>query len=215
MVRGQPGGVPMTLASIGLQMLAEDVRALAGKLGGNADRYAWTFYERTVDELTQQEMGQLKVELTELLSQGEKRMSAQTNTGTAAQPQKAAEIPNIEAYSTNFYFDMQVEGQNFAGQMTVRGGLNGPDHLHRVLGAMKVVVQNGGVAKGPRGQQAQGSAPAASNGSGFEWTKGDKGRNMLVLRGGAAEPESVPCPVCDGKTLKRRTGADGDSWLSH
>src|SRR5262249_31793323 len=116
----------MPVATIGRDMLCEDVRALAGKLGTNADRYAWAFYERTVDELTQTELGQLKVELTETLSQGEKRMSAQTNTGTAAQPQKAAEIPNTEAYSTNFYFDMQVDGHTFAGQMTVRGGLNGP-----------------------------------------------------------------------------------------
>src|SRR5215831_11527329 len=159
------------IPNIGLEVAREDIRSLAAGLRTPADKICGQWYEKTLDELTLTEATNLRLELVELISQQGESMSAQTNTGTAAQPQKAAEIPNTEAYSTNFYFDMQVEGQTFAGQMTVRGGLNGPDHLHRVLGAMKVVVQSGGVAKGPRGQQA----PASQSNGNSHSKKADSG----------------------------------------
>jgi len=67
-----------------------------------------------------------------------------------------------------------------------------------------------------RGRQSEnGSAPPLANGSDkWEWAKGQKGRNELVLRGNQAEPDAVPCPVHQGKTLKRKYNEDG-SWLSH
>ena len=131
--------------------------------------------------------------------------NAQTDNGTAAlaQSKEPATIPNTEAYSSNFYFDIEAsEGQVFSAQMTVRGGVNGADHLDRVLGAMRYVLKRGGSAQ-RRGKHADGPAPAATNGQKWEWTKGAKGRSELVLRGDQAEPDAVPCPVHEGKTLKR------------
>src|SRR5262245_1723733 len=186
MVRGQPSGVPMPLASIGLQMLAEDVRALAGKLGANADRYAWAFYERTVDELTQTELGQLKVELTETLSrQGETAMTTGTATGAVGSQQKAA--PTCEEASSNFFYTFGgKEGREvFNVQMTVRGAMSDQQieaHVASTLKAMAAVVRHGGHAK-PVGQQPK-EAPEASqsgtngHGKGPEFNVGKGGKRF-------------------------------------
>lgn len=197
--------------SIGLALAVEDVYSLAAQLGVDAQQASRDEFGVKIEEL---EIG-AAVWLRDMfkdsiLRKGENSMSAQTNNSTAAQ------IPNTEAYSTNFYFDIEVdEGNVFSAQMTVRGGQHGGDHLDRVLGAMRFVIKHGGSPQ-RRGRQAESAAtPAPSNASNkWEWTKGDRGKNMLVLRGDAAEPNEIPCPVHDGKMLKRKSNDDG-AWLSH
>src|SRR5262245_55546315 len=202
------------MMNVGMQMLLEDVRALAGKLGGNADRYAWSFYERTVDELTQQEMGQLKVELTELLSQGE---TAMTETATGAVRQTA---PTTEEASSNFFYTYGgKEGREvFNVQMTVRGAMTDQQieaHVTSTIKAMAAIVRHGGHAK-PVGQQAKESAPEASNGhsKGPEFFVGNKGRRMVKFPQGLAEPNEIECPTHSGARMKRRTNENG-AWYSH
>jgi len=137
-------------------------------------------------------------------------MSVQTENGPAPQTkaERLVEVPNVDAYSTNFYFDLAVEGQTFSAQMTVRGGANGLDHIQRVQGAMKEIVQRGGAAR------TRNKAEAAPAQAGLEWGKSKRGRTVLILREGQPEPDNVPCPVHDGKTFRRKTNEDG-SWLSH
>jgi len=146
-------------------------------------------------------------------------MSAQTdNTSPAPQTKadKLVEVPNVDAYSTNFYFDMAVEGQTFSAQMTVRGGANGLDHIQRVQGAMKEIVSRGGAAR-TRIKGGEAAQPAQDNGNqqnGLDWGKNKQGRRVLFLNGTEPEPDSVPCPLHPGKTLKRKVNNDG-SWLTH
>lgn len=118
-----------------------------------------------------------------------------------------------EETSTNFYWVVGRE-QRFNLQTTIRGNPSPVQiaaHIKAALSAMKVALDLGGEAK-----QVGGSSPAAGPASGgeWEWGKGDKGKTVLILRGEQPEPAEVPCPIHQGKAMKRRTNAEG-SWLSH
>jgi hypothetical protein len=148
------------------------------------------------------------------VTQGNGHSGTGTPTAEAAQhPRTVAEVPNTEAYSSNFYFDLDVEGQTFSAQMTVRGGINGLDHIDRLIAAMKKIVEKGGVPK-TRGRQQEAAAPSAGAAEKWEWDKGERGRDVLVLRGESPEPDAVPCPKHPGKNFKRKWNDDG-AWLSH
>lgn len=48
----------------------------------------------------------------------------------------------------------------------------------------------------------------------YEWAEKNN-KMILVLKDNQPEPNEVECPLHPGKTMKRRTNRDNESWLSH
>jgi len=119
---------------------------------------------------------------------------------------------NPETLSTNFFYTVGKE-ETFNCQFTVRGNPSPNDiasHIEAAISAMKAVVAKGGHAK-----QVGGQSPSAKpNGASGDWDFKPKNSKTYIVAKDGELPESIACPIHDGKTLKLRTGQHGP-YLSH